>query len=159
LRHGSVHDCLHRRHLGDGGVLRSSEESPRGTNTLIDRPRIYNQHNQVNHHPNSTDRVPGAAGGLHHSTLESSGQEDAPPQNGGESEPAKTTDNSMTAGTANQETAGSLTSNSPSSSLLLVSTRRPSESPEPQQPGLQYSAITVTISLGELTWWLERLAQ
>ena len=36
----------------------------------------------------------------------------------------------------------------PSPSALLVSTRRPSESPEPQQPELQHTAVAVTISLG-----------
>jgi len=98
--------------------------------------------------PNSTDRVPGAAGGLHHSTLESTRGEDTPPENGGESESPKTTGDSTTAGTANWKTAGSLTNNPPRSSLLLVSTRRPTESPELQQPRLQHSAVTVTISLG-----------
>ena len=125
---------------------------------LVNRSGLCHQHTQVNHDPHSTDRVSGSAGGFYLPTIKLTRGETLPHQDGDQSELIEVPGNS---GSINWEAACNFTCNSSCSPVLPIPTWRPSESTEPQQLGLQRTAVHITSGPAqkELRWWQEKLSQ
>ena len=136
-RQRGANDSLYRRYSIDGGHCSSGSESFGSIDFPADRPGVHHQCAEVYYYPIPTDRVPGPEGGLSVPTLKSTGRETPPYKDGGQTTPAEATGDSMTTGSTDRETECSFTGSSPfSTSFLLVTTRRPTQSSVSHQPEL-----------------------
>ena len=120
---------------------------PLGTPDIhANKSGIYHQCSQVNNDTNPGYRIPGPTSELNNSTTKVARREIPPYQGGATSNPPEITCDNPTAGIDNRETECSFPGSATCSVVLLVPTRRPTESPEEQQSELQCSSITISAS-------------
>ena len=128
-QYGGTYDSLYRRHIfADGRVHQSSRGSSESPDILANRSGLCHLHTQVDHNPNSTDRVSGSAGGLHLPLIEFTRGETPSHQDGYQSELTEAPGNSTSTSSINWEATCNFICSSFRFSVLLIPTGRPSES-------------------------------
>ena len=146
--YGSTYDSVYRRHAADGRVHQSGRGTSGSPDILADRSGLCHQYTQVDHNPNSADRVSGYAGGLHLPPIVLTRRETPPHQDGDQSDPTEVPGDSTSTGSINWEAACNFTCSPSCSSVLPVPTGGPSESTGPQQSGLRHIAVHIASSPG-----------
>jgi len=144
--YGCANDSLHRRHFTDGGHSSSGEESPRGSVATVDRFGVCHQCSEVRHYPNAADRVPGSEGKLYIPSVKSTRRETSSHKNGGQPAPAEVSGDGMSISSTDRKAACSISGSSACTSILPVTTSRPTESFDSVQSELQHNALVVTSS-------------